>query len=292
MAVGFDATSTINTGTASFSSSTQITVGSSATLLLFFIIIQGSAPVSPTVTWNGVSMTQIGSTLTISGGSVTCYDLAWGLVNPTPGEQTLDCNMGVNPGCYILTVSFTGTSTASVAAATSGYNSATGNSTTMSVATGASVPTNGGAIVWGCDAGSGFSSSTPTFFTGGTTLGENGTDTANAAAAYVIPGSGSAMTASTGLQATDVWGAQALVLLAPSTSIPGGTLPLMGVGYSRRFEERARRIRWQPPRRRFMTCRGSLLIPASKGVFKPASIIMPSTRSLASPPQRRVIKFA
>lgn len=120
MAVAFDAqgssVATANSPSSPFTS-TNMTVGASATCLIVLVNV-GTTSTSGTliavtgVTWNGVSMTLIGSKAESDGTAVTS---AYGLCSPASGNQTISVSFsGGTPadcGIYVDAVSFTGSST-------------------------------------------------------------------------------------------------------------------------------------------------------------------------------------
>ena len=164
MAVAIDVVgSSVNFDSAvSVTTSSLITVGASATLLLVGLTFNNfnnnsGSPSSPTgisVTWNGVTMTLIpntsGAAGTWSSSSTGTQTYLYGLVNPASGAQSLNATWTNSVHGYIVAMSFTGSNIANVAAAcpngttNTGASSATG-STTFSV----TVTTNVGDFVAG-----------------------------------------------------------------------------------------------------------------------------------------------
>lgn len=136
MAVAFDAAAsaiTFETSNTSPFTNANLTVGASATLLLgiFTATNQGTAAaaVPSAMTWNGATMTLIGSKV----ASDTFSDVyVYGIVNPATGNKTLSCTFTGGAGTvttFLDAVSFTGTLTTSVAAACTNVISDASNST-------------------------------------------------------------------------------------------------------------------------------------------------------------------
>ena len=107
--------------------STNLTVGATATALLACLIFDGSANLTTFAmhwdsTGGNVAMTQIGTTTYVSTvGQIVLF----GLVNPTAGAKTLKATwVGTGVG-YMASMSFIGTDTSSVATAFTNFNSAT-----------------------------------------------------------------------------------------------------------------------------------------------------------------------
>jgi hypothetical protein len=88
-------------------SSTGITVGASATLLVATLTFATTTnPTGITMTWNSVSMTA-GPSVTSS----TVLSLIFYLINPASGAKTLSASWTTANDCYMSAVSFTGTDT-------------------------------------------------------------------------------------------------------------------------------------------------------------------------------------
>lgn len=123
MAVGFDAKMAAGnsadglnqeaTGATSISS-TGITVGGSATLLVAVLAFaQGNAsttPTSITATWNGAVMTA-GPTVTSGTGTPYATAAIFYKISPASGANTLAAAWTNSHDCYMSAVSFTGTDT-------------------------------------------------------------------------------------------------------------------------------------------------------------------------------------
>ncbi len=134
--VNVDATATTLTITGALTTSatnSSLTVGVGATALLAWFQT-GSSVVSPVLTWDSggtnQAMTIIGSTL-IAGGR--CY--LFGLLNPTPGNNTLAASWSGSANCLLDAISFTGTDNITFANAFRNFTSATptGTSGTITV---------------------------------------------------------------------------------------------------------------------------------------------------------------
>jgi hypothetical protein len=216
MAVAFDAsTAGLLSSTSGVGSQTIpnfMTVGASASILIVGIECDTSTPGTPTAHWDSAgtnqAMTQIGTTLTVTGGGAPASLVFFGLVNPTSGSKSLNYSFpgqATSVNTYIYGVSFTGSVTSSVAAATEGFASNNATSTTASVTSAVSIPSGDMATALAIDCGSGFVNAT-TENLGGTQIGENEGLTNNGVAAR-FSGSGSTITASASLNASDVWGA-------------------------------------------------------------------------------------
>ena len=137
MAVTVDATCAADTeinsvnGTTGITS-TNLTVGATATALFAVLIFDGSATLtSPAMFWDAtgtnVSMTQIGSTVTVSTvGQIMMF----GLVSPVAGAKTLKATWSGTGVGYMASMSFIGTDTGSVATAFTHAVTATPTGTT------------------------------------------------------------------------------------------------------------------------------------------------------------------
>lgn len=135
MAVAFDAKMTGGNGTSGacqkVSSSTSIsstgmTVGGSATLLVGILCWQNSTSGTRSMTWNGTSMTEA---VHISGGNQETSIFT--LVNPASGNNTLAASWTTSVDCYMSCISFTGTDTSTGIEAGDSVASTTG--TTVSI---------------------------------------------------------------------------------------------------------------------------------------------------------------
>jgi hypothetical protein len=231
-----------DTGSTPINSPNVLTVGASASLLIIGIEADTSTPGTITVKWDPAgtaqTMTQVGSTLTVSSGTPASMAL-FGVVNPTAGLKPVSIALSgqaTTVHTYVYGISFTGSATSSVAAATEGFASASGTGTAMSVASAASIPSGDMATSW-FDNVQGFTSA----FThgtaqsdGGTAIGKDEALTNNAAAEY-YSGSGSTITASATQNASDHWGAMIVGIKAAGGG-GGGAFPdatsrlMMGVG--------------------------------------------------------------
>jgi hypothetical protein len=226
MAVAFDAKSaSITAATSAFSNGTPtftglLTVGVGATFLIIGISVEAATGSTTGVSWNSVAMTQIGTTISLTGTNSNAIISLWGLVNPASGSNTLGVTCSGLPGSssgYYFGISFTGTSTASVAAATKGFNTNTATSTSLSVTSGVSLSASEMAVAFGIATGNGYNNST-TETMGGTQIGENQSLADNACAAY-FTGTGSTTTASATLSApSQPWGAMIVGLTTPAAA--------------------------------------------------------------------------
>jgi hypothetical protein len=259
VAVAFDAKSAmvavvnVSLGTAN----NFMTVGASATVLIVGFEVDTSTPGTLSVTWDegGTNqvMTQIGSTLTITGGNAPASLSLWGVVNPITGLKAIGFAStgaaGTSP-VYICGVSFTGSATSSVAAATEGNASNNATSSSFSVTTSTSIRATDMAMAFAIDCGSGFSNTT-TENLGGTQIGENQTQTNNACGAY-FTGAGATVNAHATLAASDVWGGLIVGVAVPAATTRGGTLPMMGVGHHRSHFLMPKRCLFAPTKRRII----------------------------------------
>lgn len=243
-AVAKDATSVISSGTASSAQHTEgsssITVGASATFLLAMLEADTSTPGTVSAVWDKAganqAMTLIGSVVTESGGATPISVAFFGLVNPASGAKLLSYTWGgqaTGVNAYIGLISFTGSNTTSVAAATEAFNSAhntTGANAAVSSA--ASIPSGDMAVAFYGNI-NGYSNA----FTagtnpgdGGNAIGKNETLTTNAAAEY-YSGAGGVINASAAQISS---GAFAAIITGIKAAGGGPTCPLtrtrMGVG--------------------------------------------------------------
>lgn len=118
-------------------SSTGITVGGSATLLVVVLVFESSSAdiSSLTVTWNGVSMTSRGLVSSTSGSQHEQAAI-FTLVNPASGAKTLQANWTTSADCYMSAVSFTGTDTTTGVKAADNTTATNVTSITVTSATG------------------------------------------------------------------------------------------------------------------------------------------------------------
>lgn len=211
------------TGSGSITLASYMTLGASATFLLILVEYESNNPGTVSVTWGSQSMTQIGSTVDVVAQVDTSGFMSlWGLVSPATGAQTLTIT-GTTGGAlsaYVAGVSFNGSGTTSVAAATTGYASnlqTSGSSSTMTVTTAAAIPSTGVAVAWGIDSGNGFSSSPEVMWSTGTNLLDNSSAVGgNFANFSVNSGTGATMSVSAALSSTDNYGVQVTGILAPA----------------------------------------------------------------------------
>lgn len=268
MPVAFDAKSTLVGLASGLANGTNnetgvLTVGASATFLLVGVECETTTGGVTGVTWNSVATTQVGTSSVLSTVSTSTV---WGLVSPASGSRTLGIvasGLAAAANVYFFGISFTGTATASVAAATKGFAKNTATNTALTVTSGVSLAATEMAVAFGIDVGSGFSNST-TETMGGTQIGENQAQTNNGCAAY-FTGAGSTVTASATLVASDLWGAVIVGIAASSAAAPVLALP-------RRMYLRRRWAGWRasplggtPMRKQ----RPALVLP-SKGLILPS----------------------
>lgn len=206
MAVAKDATGTPQTGSLdAFGSKTWtsvLTVGASASFLIVaWDVDTTNAYGTITFTWGGTAMTQIGSLVQLGSGTVMSLGL-WGLVSPASGSQSIvtkGASISGGPATNLCAMSFTGSDTSSVAAAT--YANAT-NSSSVNVAN--ATVTSGAAIASGDMAFTTYNNAlgfTDAFTSGtnpgdgGTAIGKEETGNTNMAAEY-YSGAGSTIASS------------------------------------------------------------------------------------------------
>ena len=126
-------------------SSTGMTVGSSATLIIGMMVLQTLAS-SPAMTWDGVAMTNRGGLISNSVPAVAIFTL----VSPATGNKTLAGSWTGSSDCYMSCVSFAGTDTVTGVATgdtTSGTGSPLGSLAVTSSSDGATV------VLFGSDNG-------------------------------------------------------------------------------------------------------------------------------------------
>jgi len=146
MAVAFDAAMTAgnatDTQTASATtsiSSTGMTIGGSANLLVVLVLWSGSVT-SRAFTWNSVSMTEA---VYINGASSTAAGIYY-LANPATGNKTLAGSWTTSRDCYMGCVSFTGADTTTPIVGADTVSGNTGTTVTVTSTTDGAT-----AAVWG-----------------------------------------------------------------------------------------------------------------------------------------------
>ena len=233
------------------------TVGASATCLWVAVEVDTTTVGAWTVTWDSAGtaqvMTQVGSNISQGGGSALTL-AQFVLVNPTTGTKNLKivgASIAGAPNMYVAGASFTGTATASVAAATEGAATANDGGTTgttASVTTGVSIPSGDMAVAgFVIDTAGSISS------TNGTNIGICGVLTNNAAAAYYSGGGGTITgTATSGAAAH--WAAAIVGIKAPASAVVegAGRAPIFHV-------QRGPGWRWRAPPRGYVRKNGILL---------------------------------
>lgn len=166
MAVAFDADMTggnsadgenqIAAATATISS-TGMTVGASATLLIGMLSwgAQRPGPTSPTMTWDGVSMT-LQPSVTRDNGSNTVSVAIFTLANPAIGNKTLAAAWTNTLDVYMGAVSFTGANGVNASdnvtatdATSINVNTGVGDATVAIFLTNGSTPTMNQTTIWG-----------------------------------------------------------------------------------------------------------------------------------------------
>lgn len=176
------------------------TIGAASTILLVPLawgVTSAGLPSGVSVTWNGVSMSQLGSTLTTSDNLSSLY--LFGLDNPATGAHTLSISFtaggGANFSLYFGLVTFSGNDLSSLANAVPSANILTDTSTPA----GAVYPTSAFSVVTANgDAAVAFMNATGAQFSTmniGTLLNTDGTLTNNFTDGYSL-----AVGASTSLQ--------------------------------------------------------------------------------------------
>jgi hypothetical protein len=112
-------------------SSTGITVGAGATLLVATLSFGLTVPTGVTMTWNGVSMTAGPS---ISDSSQTMSAIFY-LINPASGAKTLSASWTGSTDCYMSAASFNGTDTTTGIKVSDSTTANTGTSLTVTSST-------------------------------------------------------------------------------------------------------------------------------------------------------------
>lgn len=172
-----------------------------------------------TMTWNSVSMTQIGTTVTVGnmGNSL------WGLINPASGSQTLAYTWtggttDISLGCGMFS---------SADQSTGWQNYITANA--VSTAATITVTTTSGNAVY---VGHGNDNATSTNISSGTSSWNDQAFNGNAAAGYVLSSGASATVAWNPLGSSVQWVQQGVDIIAASAggSFKPYSLPITGVG--------------------------------------------------------------
>lgn len=137
MAVAANAVGTFfRSATTPAASSASINVPAGSTSLWVTVQVDDATTTITAPTWNGVSMTLIGSVNTSDNLAVTKL---YGMVNPASGSQSLSVAFsgGAPTGVHVCAVSFSGSITSSVAACFTGFvsqaNNTAGSSNTVTV---------------------------------------------------------------------------------------------------------------------------------------------------------------
>lgn len=142
-------------------SSTGITVGATAKLLVIVFTWQGaSPPTAITVTFNGVAATQRAFTTASAGTNISTG--VYTLVNPAAGAQTLAANWTGSSDCYMSAISFTNADTTTGVATGDSQSTTAGSSPTSLAMTSSSDGAT--VVVQGCNGDE--ATATQTKFTG------------------------------------------------------------------------------------------------------------------------------
>lgn len=204
------------TSTAGGSVALSATVNVGDTLLIVGMEMDTSTPGTATANWDTAgtnqAMTLIGTVQTNSAGATPMSVALFGVVNPTSGTKNFTgvFSSGGIKNCYLLGVSFTGTSTVSVAAATLGLNQTNiATSATTTNTTSASIPTGDLVLAWWSDLnGAGTLN--------GTSLGSDTALTTNAFASWYSGAGGTVTSTFTNPGASDQIATFVVGIAAPS----------------------------------------------------------------------------
>jgi hypothetical protein len=208
-AVGFDAGMTTGNGasgqyqyvsSASASiSSTGLTIGASATLLIGVLACDHNPAISsPAMTWNSVTM-NAGPTLTNGVLVIAVFYL----VSPATGNKTLAASWTTNSTCYMSAASFTGTDT------TTGIKVADNNTTSTESSIAITSDSNGATIAFEIDTSS--ASPSPNF--NKLYLAQNLTP--NSSGSYELGGTSNSHTFGS---LNGSWAAAGVHIIAPATT--------------------------------------------------------------------------
>jgi len=205
-----------NTTSGTSMSTTGMTVGGSASLLTAILTLNGNVA-APTCTWNGVPMI-----LAEAGSGAGAGAYTFTLVDPSPGNHILLASWAGSYQGYLSSTSWLNTDTVNgykVADSVSGYSTATGAR---------SVPINTdstGATL--CILGN--NGGTPSA-TSGTQIFSSGLGGPNAAASYILGGSGANTHSFNGggLSSAAAWAG--IHVIAPLNSSGNQSSLLLGVG--------------------------------------------------------------
>ena len=190
-------------------STTGMTVGASATLLTAALVLNGTAT-AVTITWNGVSMTLAPSS--VSGTNMRAWIFV--LEAPASGNHTLAASWTGTTAGYLTSASWLNTDTVTGYTSSDnvgGYSSAAGGQSigVNTTSTGATL------VILGNNSG------VPAATTG-TQIFSTGVGVPNAAASYILGGSGSTHTFNGGAGATGTaWAGIHIIAPAPAYSLAG-----------------------------------------------------------------------
>ena len=207
------------------------TIGASATIFCVGFEIDLASPTT-TIHWDSTGtnqlMTQVGSNIALGTGTGTIQLFC--LVNPTAGSKTLSFQVtnASSNSVYIVGMSFTGSITTSVAAATEGaaQNSSATATTTATVTSSASIPSTDMVFTMFANSGGDFTGAVSS----NSTLIDHYNAVNNNALASYGTGAGATFTA-TATQGSDGFAASITGIKAPAAvSCPPPSLALLGVG--------------------------------------------------------------
>jgi hypothetical protein len=175
-------TPTVTTGGATTVTTSGYTVSAGSNLAIFGILTTSQDVSSVTMTWNGVSLTRIGTGIS-NNGRVEMFVL----VNPATGTQTFTANWTTSSSAVLGLVTFSGVDqTTPYISADTATNTGTGATASVSVTSSA----NGATV-----AASGFNSATASVTaTNQTTLWTNNATTTPTGASYALGGSSNSHT--------------------------------------------------------------------------------------------------
>lgn len=215
-------TATCSSATHTIVAANTLTVGASDTFLLMGIELDSTTPGTAAAHWDSggsnQAMTSLGTIITEATSTAKALVL-FGLVNPVAGNKTASHSFSGQSAAangYSFLISFTGSETSSVAAATEGYaTNSNSTGTTASVASGVSIPSGDMAVAFYVNINSFTNGFTPGANPGdgGVAIGQNQSLTTNASAEY-YSGAGATITASAA-QASGAWAAVIVGIKAP-----------------------------------------------------------------------------
>lgn len=228
MSVAFDAKATaavkVTGATTATNNNLTISAGLTNSVLVASIVVIGAAVISlPSMTWNGVAMTQIGS---VAGGG-SCQVFLFGLRNPASGNNALVANWTTASQILLDGLSFQGVDQTNDATAFQHANSATG---TTSGAASVTITSAVGNYVYG---GHAIASGANITATSGTNIYIDNTGGANDGAEHYDVGAASVAMAATIASSTN-WASVGIDIVAAAA----GGVSVAGPLYMHRTQQR------------------------------------------------------